>query len=77
MSCHPARIPPDSGVVCLADALCNRQPQPGSAAVLGIIQPICSGIYHIGQPGLVRYNQDIHRQISFGFLQFIDTVYHN
>lgn len=28
-------------------------------------------------PGFVRYNQDIHRQISFGFLQFIDTVYHN
>ena len=82
---------PDSGVVCLADALCDRQPQPSSAAVLGIIQPICSGIYHIGrvvlfphdlpqrigQAGFVRYNQDIHRQISFGFLQFIDTVYHN
>lgn len=68
---------PDSGVVCLADALRNRQPQPGSAAVLGIIQPICSGIYHIGQAGFVLYNQDIHRQISFGFLQFIDTVYHN
>ena len=25
----------------------------------------------------LRYNQDIHRQISFGFLQFIDIVYHN
>ena len=43
---------PDSGVVCLADALCNRQPQPGSAAGVGIIQPICSGIYHIGQAGV-------------------------
>lgn len=53
------------------------QPQPGSAAVLGIIQPICSGIYHIGQAGFVRYNQDIHRQVSFGFLLFIGTVYHN
>lgn len=60
-------------------------------AVLGIIQPICSGIYHIGQvvlfphdlpqrigqAGFVLYNQDIHRQISFGFLLFIGTVYHN
>lgn len=29
------------------------------------------------RPGFVRYNQDIHRQVSFGFLLFIGTVYHN
>lgn len=119
---------PDSGVVCLADALRNRQPQPGSAAGVGWVravkalknmgQPVRwdgrAGVVHrqnrlaarCGQPlvpaylmalssritanrcreaaspctvwpGFVRYNQGIHRQISFGFLQFIDTVYHN
>jgi len=126
---------PDSGVVCLADALCNRQPQPGSAAGVGWVRAV-KALKNMGQPvrwdgragavprqtrlaarcgqpqghgaagarvaylmalssritanrcreaaspctvwpGFVLYNQDIHRQISFGFLQFIDTVYHN
>lgn len=124
---------PDSGVVCLADALCNRQPQPGSAAGVGWVRAV-KALKNMGQPvggmgvpvlctvktawlpaaasrrvtappvpaylialssritanrcreaaspctvwpGFVRYNQDIHRQISFGFLLFIGTVYHN
>lgn len=119
----------DSGVVCLADALCNRQPQSGSAAGVGWVRAV-KALKNMGRrsggmgvpvlctvktawlpaaasrrvtaaylmalssritanrcreaaspctvwPGFVLYNQDIHRQISFGFLQFIDTVYHN
>ena len=62
MSCHPARIPPDSGVVCLADALCNRQPQPGSAAGVGWVRAV-KALKNMGQP--VRWDGRagvVHRQ---------------
>ena len=40
---------PDSGVVCLADALCNRQPQPGSAAGVGWVRAV-KALKNMGQP---------------------------
>mgnify|MGYP000464757086 CR=1 FL=1 len=40
---------PDSGVVCLTDALCNRQPQPGSAAGVGWVRAV-KALKNMGQP---------------------------
>ena len=53
---------PDSGVVCLADALRNRQPQPGSAAGVGWVRAV-KALKNMGQP--VRWDGRagvVHRQ---------------